>query len=409
MILENQTTTLLAQPKGKKGAENGLNNYSPTESDQVGATNSNLDSKQNEEPEQLKIKETFMLQVPDKIPEVALRHADIVPARRGTGLINMQLAANGSHLLEKPNAQNSAILLGVGDRNVINNGQGNPIDPDSYNQLFLLQNGAGKGKFDLTEYNTLPLVGRNIQHTQQNADLNKLKSQNSSQSGMRGDTNPLSGRSESFQTGIETDHLLNTASPEQSKINMAANTGNLPGEFPGLANSHSSDPSIENIWLSKTLEQQVPMTPVTLSNSHAASSENPVLQTRTIQLITQAASALQDGPVELTLNPEELGRVRMTLRSGEGTMMVTITVERPETLDLLRRNIDQLGNQLRDIGYHDLTFEFAGQGGEFSDDPDDSTNQKHNQPDGYPQAEETKSPDPVQIVFAHEGGIDVRL
>ncbi len=65
---------------------------------------------------------------------------------------------------------------------------------------------------------------------------------------------------------------------------------------------------------------------------------------RVIQVIADAARALQDRPVEVTLNPEELGRVRLTLRSVDGSMSVSVAVERPETLDLLRRNIDMLAS-----------------------------------------------------------------
>jgi len=40
-------------------------------------------------------------------------------------------------------------------------------------------------------------------------------------------------------------------------------------------------------------------------------------------------------------------------------MGVIVAVERPETLDLLRRNIDLLADQLSDIGYETLSFEFV--------------------------------------------------
>ncbi len=81
---------------------------------------------------------------------------------------------------------------------------------------------------------------------------------------------------------------------------------------------------------------------------------------RVIETIANAARALSDRPIELTLNPEELGRVRMTLHATEGGMTVQLAIERPETLDLLRRNIDLLANDLRQAGYERLSFAFAG-------------------------------------------------
>ncbi|MDF0601941.1 flagellar hook-length control protein FliK [Psychromarinibacter sp. C21-152] len=78
-----------------------------------------------------------------------------------------------------------------------------------------------------------------------------------------------------------------------------------------------------------------------------------------LQLV-EAARQMADRPVELTLEPEELGRVRMTLTTGDGAMTVGLTTERAETADLLRRHIETLAQEFRQLGYRDVTFEFAG-------------------------------------------------
>ena len=54
----------------------------------------------------------------------------------------------------------------------------------------------------------------------------------------------------------------------------------------------------------------------------------------------------------------------MTLHAnGAGTAMtVAITFERAETMELFRRNIDVLAQQLQDEGYRSLSFSFGGQG-----------------------------------------------
>ena len=80
----------------------------------------------------------------------------------------------------------------------------------------------------------------------------------------------------------------------------------------------------------------------------------------------QIAEAVQRGgdtTVELTLNPAELGRVRISLSGADAGMMVSITAERPETLDLLRRHIDMLAQDFRDLGYDTAEFAF-GRGGD---------------------------------------------
>lgn len=62
--------------------------------------------------------------------------------------------------------------------------------------------------------------------------------------------------------------------------------------------------------------------------------------------------------VEVTMQPEELGRVRMLLSSGEGSINLVITGERQDTLDLLRRHIDALVQDFRKLGFESVGFEF---------------------------------------------------
>lgn len=78
--------------------------------------------------------------------------------------------------------------------------------------------------------------------------------------------------------------------------------------------------------------------------------------------MTEIARRLPDGPVEVTLSPEELGKVRFSILGAEGQMSVQIVAERAETLDLLRRHIDVLEAELRQQGYDGVSFSF-GQGG----------------------------------------------
>lgn len=66
------------------------------------------------------------------------------------------------------------------------------------------------------------------------------------------------------------------------------------------------------------------------------------------------------GTTEITLNPEELGRVKMSLTVNEGAMILTISAERPDTIDIMRRHIDQLAQTYRQLGFANMTFNFAG-------------------------------------------------
>ena len=94
------------------------------------------------------------------------------------------------------------------------------------------------------------------------------------------------------------------------------------------------------------------------------SSDAPVprIETAARPVITQlvhAAKTAVDGVIEVKLSPEELGRVRLVMTTGEAGMTVLVTAERPETLDLLRRNIDQFATDLAEQGFTDLSFSFS--------------------------------------------------
>lgn len=95
-------------------------------------------------------------------------------------------------------------------------------------------------------------------------------------------------------------------------------------------------------------------------------------------IASQIAVALQKGgdkPIEIALNPPELGRVRMVLNASEAGMVVQVLTDRTDTLDLMRRNIDDLGRALTDLGYEDLSFAFgqSDDGNTSEDHPDRDT------------------------------------
>lgn len=77
----------------------------------------------------------------------------------------------------------------------------------------------------------------------------------------------------------------------------------------------------------------------------------------------QVVTAIQRGPaeknLELTLNPAELGRVRISLTPGDAGIVVTIVAERPETLDMMRRHVDTLAQDFLGLGYGRAEFNFG--------------------------------------------------
>lgn len=92
------------------------------------------------------------------------------------------------------------------------------------------------------------------------------------------------------------------------------------------------------------------------------------------RLAVQLAGTLvhrADGQTEVALSPEELGHVRLSMQAdaqNPDRIIVILTFERPETLDLFRRHADQLADALRAAGYSGADISFGRSGGENAND-----------------------------------------
>jgi len=134
------------------------------------------------------------------------------------------------------------------------------------------------------------------------------------------------------------------------------------------------------------------------------------------QLWSQVAGALArraDGATELTLAPEELGRVRVTLQADEhcaDRVVVLLSFDRPETMDLFRRHADQLAAALQAAGYSEASISFAqgGSEGDGSERMPHMAAERQDNPAGLPAKPE---PAPETSPLARAGGtsLDLRL
>lgn len=95
---------------------------------------------------------------------------------------------------------------------------------------------------------------------------------------------------------------------------------------------------------------------------HAASLHAPHGPGASPEVITrqlaEAVVHMRDDRVEIALSPEELGTVRMTLTRGESGGSLTVWVDRPEVLEMLRRNADLMLEDLKESGLQDMQLEF---------------------------------------------------
>ncbi|MBO9463879.1 flagellar hook-length control protein FliK [Tropicibacter sp. R15_0] len=116
--------------------------------------------------------------------------------------------------------------------------------------------------------------------------------------------------------------------------------------------------------------------------------------------IAEVANRMSDGGVELRLSPEELGTVRMQFVTTEQGLTVNIQADRPETLDLIRKNIDQLARDLADSGFENAGFSFG-------DDGSQGHQNQFGSQGGDPVAEEVAVVKPQQT--APQDGLDIRV
>jgi len=124
------------------------------------------------------------------------------------------------------------------------------------------------------------------------------------------------------------------------------------------------------------------------------------------QVAHQIAHAVSQGTTKMTeiaLNPEELGRVRLSLSAGDGAVSLVILAERPETQDLMRRHIESLAQEFRDLGYEDISFSFGADGQSEEMAENDNAQPEHETLTNTP-----NNVDPVAAA-APSGGLDLRL
>lgn len=91
---------------------------------------------------------------------------------------------------------------------------------------------------------------------------------------------------------------------------------------------------------------------------------DPAAIVRTVSSeLGQAVVQQPDGTVEVTLSQDELGHVKVSMRHEDGAMSITVQADRQETIDLLKRHVDVLARDMRELGFTDVGFSFDDRGG----------------------------------------------
>ncbi|WP_281992854.1 flagellar hook-length control protein FliK [Sulfitobacter geojensis] len=124
--------------------------------------------------------------------------------------------------------------------------------------------------------------------------------------------------------------------------------------------------------------------------------------------IAEAMQNMPNRPVEISLNPEELGRVRLALTASETGLVVNVLAERQETVDLMRRHIANLESAFQDIGYNHIAFSFTGGNQSQTEAGDDSAPTK-NMTDGMEFDASTPNATQITLTAGPSAGLDIRL
>lgn len=74
--------------------------------------------------------------------------------------------------------------------------------------------------------------------------------------------------------------------------------------------------------------------------------------------VAEALARQPERALEITLTPEEMGRVRFTLVTGDSGTTIVINTERPDSLDLIRRYAQDLVDEFRRQGFGTVDLEF---------------------------------------------------
>jgi flagellar hook-length control protein FliK len=148
-------------------------------------------------------------------------------------------------------------------------------------------------------------------------------------------------------------------------------------------------------------------TSATTSTAPAAVASPPAQAQSAAQQIAAALAAPDqprhgDHPIEIALDPPELGRVRLTLTEVNGALTLTIVADRPDTVDLMRRHLDLLAQEFARAGLGGPSVNLSQNGGGGADRGNASAA-------NAPPADTVIDPAAIIPARKGDGGLDLRL
>ncbi len=77
-----------------------------------------------------------------------------------------------------------------------------------------------------------------------------------------------------------------------------------------------------------------------------------------VKQVADAVRTSDKGVIEITMDPPELGRLRLSMSETAGTMNIAITTEQTATSELMRKHIELLRRDFMEMGYDNVSFSF---------------------------------------------------
>ncbi|NUH66795.1 flagellar hook-length control protein FliK [Sulfitobacter sp. S0837] len=162
---------------------------------------------------------------------------------------------------------------------------------------------------------------------------------------------------------------------------------------------YPSDPVLAQTWDTNTSQSQ-----------QSATVTRAALPPQVAAQLAEVVRQMPNRPVDIALSPEELGQVRLSVTTNDAGVQINVLAERPETLDLLRRHIDQLGQDFRDLGFADITFSFAaGEQTAGGSDQGDPPSGQHQSPDPLTMTGSDSDAALASLAAGSLTGLDLRL
>ena len=112
--------------------------------------------------------------------------------------------------------------------------------------------------------------------------------------------------------------------------------------------------------------------------------------------------------IEVSLAPAELGRLKLRLSPSENGIIINILAERADTIDLVRRNVQDLEKAFTEMGYNEMSFSFE-QNETFTHQDDPSSAHTKDESEWSELTVEAPSDQTPQINLNPANGIDIRV